>query len=392
MTSLSACRGCGGAIFPAALLAFKDMPKAAQNFPDASAVHLDLGEDVIVRQCAACGLVQLEGEPVSYFREVIRAAGISDVLREHKTSQLRRFIDDHALAGRKVLEVGCGRGEFLSLLGPLGVDAHGIEYGDAAVEECRSAGLHVSKAYLEPGVHLHEGPFDAFFILMFLEHMPDPRGALAALHHNLKPGAVGLVEVPNFDMMLRRSLFAEFIADHLLYFTRDTLLATLCVNGFEVLECDEQRDEYVLSATVRRRRPTDLSSFRSAQAGVKQEIENFIAQVTSGRVAIWGAGHQALAMIALTGIADAITYVVDGASFKQGKLTPATHLPIVAPTRLRQDPVDAVIVMCGSYSDEVAGILRRDFDPRLRLAILRPEGLELVGGRDDQSDKNRRNR
>jgi hypothetical protein len=47
---------------------------------------------------------------------------------------------------------------------------------------------------------------------------------------------------------------------------------------------------------------------------------------------------------------------------------------------LQADPVDAVIVVCGSYSDEVAGILRRDFDPRLAVAILRETGLDVVAG------------
>ena len=96
-------------------------------------------------------------------------------------------------------------------------------------------------------------------------------------------------------------------------------------------------------------------------------------------MAIWGAGHQALAIIALTKIADKIRYVVDAAPFKQGKYTPATHLPIVAPDTLRADPVEAVIVMAASYSDEVAGILRRQFSPQIKIAILRDFGLEMVG-------------
>jgi hypothetical protein len=45
---------------------------------------------------------------------------------------------------------------------------------------------------------------------------------------------------------------------------------------------------------------------------------------------------------------------------------------------LRRDPVDAVIVICGSYSDEVAGILQRDFDATVAISILRDFGLETI--------------
>ena len=64
--------------------------------------------------------------------------------------------------------------------------------------------------------------------------------------------------------------------------------------------------------------------------------------------------------------------------FKQDKYTPATHLPIVSPDALDSDPVEAVIVMAASYSDEVARIIRQKFTGNLNVAILRDFGLEVV--------------
>jgi len=71
-----------------------------------------------------------------------------------------------------------------------------------------------------------------------------------------------------------------------------------------------------------------------------------------------------------------IRYVVDSAEFKQNKYTPATHIPIVAPTALESDPVDAIIVMAASYSDEVVNIIREKHGSEMDLAILRKSGLE----------------
>jgi SAM-dependent methyltransferase len=277
------------------------------------------------------------------------------------------------------VEVGCGRGEFLSLMKSFDVLAFGVEASEDAVAECERSGLRVSRGY--PGEGLGTGddvPFDAFLLLMFLEHMPDPGAALREIHDNLADGGVGLVEVPNFDMVVREKLFSEFIGDHLLYFTGETLRTTLALNGFDVVECGELRDAYVLSAVVRKRARLDISIFADYQETIREELHAFIGRFAPGRVAVWGAGHQSLALIALTGIADGIRYVVDSAAFKQGRYTPATHLPVVAPEALRSDPVDAVIVMAASYSDEVAAIVREQYDPAMSVAIARESGLEMV--------------
>jgi hypothetical protein len=70
--------------------------------------------------------------------------------------------------------------------------------------------------------------------------------------------------------------------------------------------------------------------------------------------------------------------VVDSAPFKQGRYTPSTHIPIVAPDTLATDPVAAILVMAAAYSDEVATIIRKKFGSRMAIAILRDSGLEAV--------------
>jgi SAM-dependent methyltransferase len=311
---------------------------------------------------------------------VIRAAGISQVLCDAKRRQFSEFIDRYGLAGKKVVEIGCGRGEFLSILHQLPVDTHGIEFSEEAVRHCRESGLKVSRGYPDAASgDIPGAPFDAFFLLMFLEHMPAPGASLRAIRRQLAPGGIGLIEVPNFDMMVRQRLFSEFIADHLLYFSRETLLSTLRWNGFEVLGTEELRDDYVLSVTVRKREPLDLSDFSRCQQTISQELADFVVGYPRGRVAVWGAGHQALAVLALSGIAPSIRYVVDSAPFKQGKFTPATHLPVVPPSTLVSDPVEAVIVMAASYSDEVADIIARGHGSRITVAILRENRLEIMG-------------
>ena len=175
-------------------------------------------------------------------------------------------------------------------------------------------------------------------------------------------------------MMIRENLFSEFIGDHLFYFTQDTLIQTLQRNGFELLECRETWYNYILRATVKKRTLTDLSKFVDFKKILTEDLNNYIDGFS--RVAVWGAGHQALALLSLADLGDKIQYVIDDAPFKQNKYTPATHIPIVSSKSLDIDPVDTVVVMAASYSDEVAAKLKESHGDKIKIAILRESGLE----------------
>jgi hypothetical protein len=373
------CRVCGQDLFTEALLRYQNMPKSAQYLPDLASLEGDKGIDLEICQCSGCGLVQLSGDPVPYYKDVIRAAAFSEEMKDFRNKQFDSFVQKYQLQKRKIIEIGCGCGEYLSLMRQSDVDAYGLEHLQESVEQCMKHGLRVSKGFIESSTYkIQHAPFDAFLILNFLEHLPDPNSTLRAIYNNLADDAVGLVEVPNFDMVQRNCIFSEFISDHILYFTKDTLSTALTLNGFQIIECDEIWHDYILSAIVRKRIKLSTSNFDEYLVKLSAEIQEYVSRYKDKMVAIWGAGHQAFTVISLTNLSDKIKYVVDSAVFKQGKYTPATHIPIVSPETLNSDPVDAVMVMAASYSDEVAMILRRHFNKKVDIAILRDYGLEYL--------------
>lgn len=372
------CRVCRHSLPESPLLRYPDMPQAAQYFPSRDTLAHDHQVDLTIVQCNGCGLVQLTNKPVNYYREVIRATAFSEAMRRFRLGQFADFVARYQLYGQKVVEIGCGRGEYLQLLQEQGLDAYGLEQGATAVQNCLQQNLNVQMGYAEGASFvLQDAPFNAVFMFNFLEHMPNPVDSLRGIAANLIDGAVGIIEVPNFDMMLRENQFTEFVTDHLSYFTADTLRFTLQLGGFDVLECCEVWDEYIISATVRKRSSLNIAGLVSAQATLTDQLHSFIDQFPAGQVAVWGAGHQALAVIAMTGIKDKIHYVVDSAPFKQNKLTPATHVPIVSPDQFYQDGLQGLIIMAAAYSDEVAKLVQRHAKPVPEIAILRSGGLEL---------------
>lgn len=181
------------------------------------------------------------------------------------------------------------------------------------------------------------------------------------------------------DMVLEKLMFSEFISDHLMYFTEKTLRTLLELNGFEVLSCERVWHDYVLSAVVRKRQGIQLDALWQQMDKIKREIHFFVDRnsIDGKRVVVWGAGHQALAILALTKISGKIAFVVDSAEFKQNKYTPGTHLPIVSPEYLKmhEDEIGAILVMAASYSDEVAGIIEKNYR-NMAVGILRDDGVE----------------
>ncbi len=379
--SINKCRVCGNRFFKEPLLRYENMPKSAQFLPDTKSLKSDQGVDLGIYQCCGCGLVQLNSRPVPYYRQVIRAVGVSGEMKDFRSRQFSSFLRRFSLKKKKVIEIGCGSGEYLSIMKQSGADAYGLEYSDKSVERCVRMDLKVSQGFIQRGTgKIKHAPFNAFFILNFLEHLPDPNSTLSGIYNNLTDGGVGIVEVPNLDMILREKLFSEFMRDHLLYFTKETLSTTLRLNGFEIIDCNETWHDYIISTVVKKRGKLDITPFYKHQERLKKEIEKYIGRFKDRGVAIWGAGHQALAIISLMNLSGKIKYVIDSAAFKQGKYAPATHLRIVAPETLAKEPVDAVIIMAASYSDEVSRVLGDKFsrNTNLNISILRGNALEIV--------------
>src|SRR3989344_6929197 len=167
----TSCRVCGHHFYKQALVRYENMPAVAQNLPDANSLKDDRGFDLNVCQCSGCGLVQLDTtEPVSYYKEIIRAAAFSPEMKEFRIKQFRDFVTKHALSGKKIIEIGSGRGEYLSLMQGAGATASGLEYGEASVNSALSVGLDVSRGFVEnEDYKIKDAPFDAFFMLNFLE-------------------------------------------------------------------------------------------------------------------------------------------------------------------------------------------------------------------------------
>jgi O-antigen chain-terminating methyltransferase len=138
-----------------------------------------------------------------------------------------------------VLDVGCGRGEFLELMAEKGIGGYGIDIERDSVQFCADSGLKAEQA--EALAHLgaiEDESIDGVFISQVAEHMtPSELIELAGLAYNkMKPGGYVVIETPNPQCLL---IFASFFyADlsHVQPIHPETMRFLLLSAGFREVE------------------------------------------------------------------------------------------------------------------------------------------------------------
>ena len=176
------CRACGGTLYNEPLISFKDLPSSAQGMPSSDELNNDAPIDLDLMQCSCCGLIQFTCEPVSYYKNVIRSTGFSSTMKAVRRKEYAEYIDKYSLSGKKILEVGCGRGEYLELLNECNVKAYGLENDPELRKDAAAKNLTVFTGHMDyENLILPEAPFDAFVCFNFLEHQPDPAAFLRGI-------------------------------------------------------------------------------------------------------------------------------------------------------------------------------------------------------------------
>ena len=143
------------------------------------------------RQCP-CGVLYVDPEPpigeVDPRRD-LHTEGYYRWPAPHRLAFLQRFASTGTL-----LEVGFGRGDFLSLARDAGFDVAGVDPNPFACVSAERRGFRVECATMETS-GLPEAAFDVVFHVDLLSHVADPIGFLDAMRRRLRPGGTLVFEV-----------------------------------------------------------------------------------------------------------------------------------------------------------------------------------------------------
>lgn len=135
----------------------------------------------------------------------------------------------------RVLDVGCGHGEFLRLLRDAGHDAAGVDIDPAMVAACRAQGFDVAEGDAVAWLSAGGRTFDGVFSSNVVEHMEvaQVRALIEAAFAALRPGGLLLIATPNPESAIVQG--HEFWRDptHVRLYSRQLLEFMLHDAGFE---------------------------------------------------------------------------------------------------------------------------------------------------------------
>jgi len=141
--------------------------------------------------------------------------------------------------GRRLLDIGCGLGNYLADKRALGWDVYGVEPASNAVAICRRRGLKVSEGMFDPAKWQPDF-FDTVTLLQVMEHIDDPQSLLKQIHAVLKPRGILYITVPNIRSIPAK-LFTTYwigtdVPRHYYFYTPETVSRLLINSGFKIVK------------------------------------------------------------------------------------------------------------------------------------------------------------
>jgi SAM-dependent methyltransferase len=199
-----------------------------------------------ILRCTAkdCGLGFLEEQPddeqlTAYYREYYYPdAGSGGPVFENsdrpKMEQHFAALEERVgIAGKVVLDYGCGVGNFLEVARDHGCEAMGVEFDDGGRRVATGKGFRVEKTVRS----FAEETFDFVYMNDVLEHLRDPVADLKDLHARMKPGTAAFIVTMNM-----RGLKPRVVRDrwdvitnptHLWFYDEVSVGRTLAAAGFD---------------------------------------------------------------------------------------------------------------------------------------------------------------
>jgi O-antigen chain-terminating methyltransferase len=169
-----------------------------------------------------------------YFAFESRMRGSTENIRERQGP----YVEDFRAATGPVLDLGCGRGEFLALLREAGIEARGVDLDPDMVAYARGEGLEVKQAdAVEHLQDLEDSSLGGIFAAQLVEHLPAPRlvRLLELGAAKLGPGGVLVAETINpLSPLALRNYYADLT--HAQPLVPETLELLARQAGFESVE------------------------------------------------------------------------------------------------------------------------------------------------------------
>jgi len=339
------------------------------------AVNFPTG-DLRLAYCRFCGFiwnVDFQPELMRYSAAYEETQVFSAHFREFQSALVNRWVDRYGLRNRQVLEIGCGKGDFLLELCERG---HNIGLGiDPSYRPDRHEPKALQRAVFATELYNEahtDQKCDFICCRHTLEHICDVREfmKLVQRHTDGAGHAIVAFELPDVERVLTEQAFWDIYYEHCSYFSLGSLGRLFRSINLEILDLYKEFDEQYLIVEAQPAKATPRP--HAAEEALEQlasTVQEFKSSITSRldhwnryvrehhaagrRVAVWGSGSKAVAFLNRLDLRKEVAAVIDINPHKHGKFLAGTGHQIVSPQSLRTDRPDVVIAMNPAYLQEI---------------------------------------
>lgn len=356
-----------------------------ENIPTHSCILLGSREEALafprrdleLAYCRACAFAfnaRLDEAMIGYSTNFEESQHFSGTFSNFAKSLAAETVERCGIEGKRVVEIGCGKGEFLREVCALG----------------GSRGIGIDPAYRDDLGRDGAGGDVEFIVDYFSDAHKALRADVVLCRHTLEhiPGTAKLIrdvrdlvgdaadcwivfETPDFRRVMAEGAFWDIYYEHCSYFSAGSHARLFRQGRFDVVDLSLRYDDQYIYQYARPASAAtvpgiaiedDLAEMgdlaESFPARVKDSIDRWKGRLTAAasagrRVALWGGGSKAVSFITTLGLTDEITAVVDVNPYKQGKFIPGSGHPVVSPRQLAEYAPETVIIMNPIYVGEI---------------------------------------
>jgi C-methyltransferase C-terminal domain/Methyltransferase domain len=334
--------------------------------------------DIVLGCCEQCGFItNLAYDPqlAAYAPNYEDQQSFSPTFNRFALDLANHLIERHDLHGKKIVEIGCSKGDFLLLLCELG-NNRGVGIDPSAVvgRVKSSAGDRVQfiQDYYSEQYTEHVG--ELICCRHTLEHIYPTAEFVSTVRRSIVDAQTTVFfELPDTGRILRDLAFEDIYYEHCSYFTPGSLARLFRHCGFEVTDLRLAYDQqYILLEAL----PTTGLSIHpqeETQAQTAAEVQHFVgciqqklnqwktylnvAQTQGKRVVIWGSGSKCVSFLTTLDAKDQVEYVVDINPYRHGQFIPGLGKEIMSPGFLKDYKPDQLIIMNPIYRGEIQQML-----------------------------------
>jgi len=336
--------------------------------------------------CEKCWLLQIVDlvPPVRLFSEYLYFSSFSDFMLRHARHAAERYIAEFALDKKCfVVEVASNDGYLLQYFARAGVPCLGIEPAANIARVAQEKGIETVVEFFGTGLaaKLKSSHRRADLILgnNVFAHAPDPNDFVSGLGALLKSGGRIILEFPYAVDFIEQSEFDTIYHEHVFYFSLTALQPLFERHGLTIFHVERlpihggslrlfagHAGEHSMQASVAALLAEEAGrgicsliwheGFAGKALAVKNSLTDLVRRLKREKksLAAYGASAKGSTLLNFCGLGrEAFEFVADRSTYKQGRLTPGSHLPIAPPEQLLAQMPDYTLLLTWNFADEI---------------------------------------